>query len=68
MLYAEDTLLVEVTLIVVELRREDGQLLTITMDARGNAQTVADNTGYELGTDELTRLERRALKRLVEID
>lgn len=68
MVYAEDTLLVEVTLIVVELRREDGQLLTVTMDARGNPQTVADITGYELGIDELTRLERRALKRLVEVD
>ena len=68
MIYAEGLLLAEVILLVITLRREDGQVLTITTDADGNPRSVEDNTGYSLGVDELTKTERRALKRLVEVD
>lgn len=68
MFYAEGVLLAEVTLLIVTLRREDGQVLTVSIDAEGNPRSVLDNTGYELGVEELEEPERRALKRLVEVD
>lgn len=68
MLYVSDTLLAEVTSLRVTLRREDGRVLTLKIDAQGNPLSVRDNTGFNLGIDELTKAERHALKRLVEID
>ena len=68
MLYVSDTLLAEVISLKVTLRREDGRILTITIDAEGNPRSVLDNTGSNLGTEELTKAERSALKRLVEVD
>lgn len=63
-----DKFLAEVVLIVVELRRANGQLLSVTMDADANISSVIDDTGYNLGVDELDKDERRALKRLVDVD
>ena len=68
MFYVSDTLLAEVTSLTVTLRREDGRVLTITIDAEGNPRSVRDKTGYELGVEELTSAEERVLKRLVEVD
>lgn len=68
MFYVSDTLLVEVTLLTVTLRREDGRILTVTIDVDGTPNTVLDNTGYRLGVEELTKEERSILKRLVDID
>ena len=63
-----DKFLAEVVLVVVELRRANGQLLSVTMDADANISSVIDDTGYNLGVDELDKDERRALKRLVDVD
>lgn len=68
MFYVSDTLLAEVTSLTVTLRREDGRVLAITIDAEGNPLSVRDDTGYELGVEELTAAEKRVLKRLVEVD
>jgi len=68
MFYVSDTLLAEVTLLTITLRREDGRVLTVTTDVDGTPNTVLDNTGYNIGIDELTEGERRILKRLVKID
>jgi len=68
MLYVSDTLLAEVTSLIVTLRREDGRVLTLKIDAQGSPLSVRDNTGFNLGVDELTKAERHALKRLVEVD
>lgn len=63
-----DKFLAEVVLVVVELRRANGQLLSVTIDADANISSVIDDTGYNLGVDELDKDERRALKRLVDVD
>lgn len=63
-----DKFLAEVVLIVVELRRANGQILSVAMDADANVTSVIDDTGYNLGVDELDKDERRALKRLVDVD
>ena len=68
MIYLEGDLIIEVKLLITTLRRESGQVLTVTIDADGRAQSVKDNTDYELGVEELTEVEKRALKRLVGID
>lgn len=68
MFYVSDTLLAEVTSLTVTLRREDGRILTVTIDAEGNPLSVRDNTCYELGVEELTAAEDTVLKRLVKID
>lgn len=63
-----DKFIAEVVLVVVELRRANGQLLSVTIDADANISSVIDDTGYNLGVDELDKDERRALKRLVDVD
>ncbi len=68
MLYLEGDLLVEVKLLITTLRRESGQVLTVAIDADGIPSSVKDNTDYELGAEELTEVETRALKRLVGVD
>lgn len=68
MFYVEGELLAEVVLLIVTLRRENGQVLTVTIDADGSPRYVRDNTGYNLGVEELTIAEDTVLKRLVNID
>ena len=71
MIYAKGDLLVEVVLLEVVLRRENGQVLTVTIDADGIPNSVKDMSAcliYEHGIDELTEEEKQALKRLVGID
>lgn len=63
-----DKFIAEVVLVVVELRRSNGQILSVAMDADANVTSVIDDTGYNLGVDELDKDERRALKRLVDVD